>query len=105
VNPVLIRSNCPKVYLSPSTSVQLNSACDLATPLVAEATEEQRAERTGDDRIGSLGRRSGDRGNMADVTVSGLPIIEDASLGISYNGEFTSGAKQNGFNTKLSVSF
>jgi uncharacterized protein with beta-barrel porin domain len=42
---------------------------------------------------------------MADGTVSGLPVTEDASLGISYNGEFTSGAKQNGFNAKLNVSF
>ena len=53
-------------------------------------------------------------------TVSGLPIAEDAALveagldfqltkdatlGISYNGQFASGAKQNGFNAKLSVSF
>ncbi|WP_449415578.1 autotransporter domain-containing protein [Ochrobactrum teleogrylli] len=53
-------------------------------------------------------------------TVSGLPIAEDAALieagldfkltedatlGLSYNGQFASGAKQNGFNAKLSVSF
>ncbi len=53
-------------------------------------------------------------------TVYGLPIAEDAALieagldfqltkdatlGISYNGQFASGAKQNGFNAKLSVSF
>jgi len=53
-------------------------------------------------------------------TVSGLPIAEDAArieagldfrltegatLDISYNGQFASGAKQNGFNAKLSVSF
>ncbi|WP_435655765.1 autotransporter domain-containing protein [Brucella pituitosa] len=53
-------------------------------------------------------------------TVSGLPIAEDAALieagldfkltedatlGISYNGQFASGAKQNGFNAKLSVGF
>jgi len=53
-------------------------------------------------------------------TVSGLPIAEDAALieagldfkltedatlGISYNGQFASGAKQNGVNAKLSVSF
>ncbi|MBJ6135867.1 autotransporter domain-containing protein, partial [Ochrobactrum sp. Q0168] len=52
--------------------------------------------------------------------ISGLPIAEDtalvgagldfkltedATLGISYNGQFASGAKQNGFNAKLSVSF
>lgn len=53
-------------------------------------------------------------------TVFGLPIAEDAALieagldfkltedatlGLSYNGQFASGAKQNGFNAKLSVSF
>ncbi|MGX5710900.1 autotransporter domain-containing protein [Brucella lupini] len=53
-------------------------------------------------------------------TVFGLPIAEnaalieagldfklteDATLGFSYNGQFASGAKQNGFNAKLSVSF
>ncbi|MBA8822344.1 outer membrane autotransporter protein [Ochrobactrum sp. P6BSIII] len=53
-------------------------------------------------------------------TVSGLPIAEDtalieagldfkltedATLGLSYNGQFASGAKQNGVNAKLSVSF
>ena len=53
-------------------------------------------------------------------TISGLPIAgdaalleagldfqltEDATLGISYNGQFASGAKQNGVNAKLSVSF
>lgn len=53
-------------------------------------------------------------------TVSGLPIgedaalietgldfqlTEDATLGISYNGQFTSDARQNGFNARLSVSF
>lgn len=53
-------------------------------------------------------------------TVSGLPIAEDAALieagldfrltedatlGISYNGQFASGARQNGVNAKLSVSF
>lgn len=53
-------------------------------------------------------------------TVSGLPIAEDAAvidagldfkltkdatLGISYNGQFASGARQNGLNAKLSVSF
>ncbi|RLL64350.1 autotransporter domain-containing protein, partial [Ochrobactrum soli] len=53
-------------------------------------------------------------------SVSGLPIAEDAALieagldfkltddatlGLSYNGQFASGAKQNGFNAKLSVSF
>lgn len=53
-------------------------------------------------------------------TVFGLPIAEDAALigagldfklaedatlGISYDGQFASGSKQNGFNAKLSVSF
>lgn len=53
-------------------------------------------------------------------TVSGLPIgqdaalieagldlklTEDATLGLSYNGQFAAGANQNGFNAKLSVSF
>jgi len=53
-------------------------------------------------------------------TVYGLPIAEDsalieaglnfkltedATLGLSYNGQFASGAKQNGLNAKLSVGF
>ncbi|MCV9910234.1 autotransporter domain-containing protein [Brucella sp. HL-2] len=53
-------------------------------------------------------------------TVSGLPIgqdaalieagldlklTEDATLGLSYTGQFASGARQNGLNAKLSVSF
>ncbi|KXO73005.1 hypothetical protein AYJ56_17625 [Brucella anthropi] len=53
-------------------------------------------------------------------TVSGLPIAEDAALveagldfkltedatlGISYNGQFASGMRQNGVNAKLSVNF
>ncbi|PWU71063.1 autotransporter outer membrane beta-barrel domain-containing protein [Ochrobactrum sp. POC9] len=32
-------------------------------------------------------------------------LTEDATLDLSYNGQFTSGAKQNGFNAKLSVGF
>ncbi|MEJ5020659.1 autotransporter domain-containing protein [Ochrobactrum vermis] len=32
-------------------------------------------------------------------------LTEDATLGLSYNGQFASGAKQNGLNAKFSVSF